>query len=185
MLRTISPPGSRFASTRSTFQLYLQNSFNTFINYSWFNRFSKSYIYNLKSYIYFFRILVLQFSLSILLSSYLYREAFYEFSFQDTVYLPIILQFNAELQVCVLQTVFHSEFIKLVFWSIILRISVFIHFILSIIWYSIYIGLYVRWKAISQPSELYLLREKRILLADILFSELIILQFIQFYLLIL
>ena len=93
---------------------------------SWFNRFSKSYIYNLKSYIYFFRILVLQFSLSILLSSYLYREAFYEFSFQDTVYLPIILQFNAELQVCVLQTVFHSEFIKLVFWSIINSIFIII-----------------------------------------------------------
>ena len=52
---------------------------------------------------------------------------------------------------------------------IISRINVFLKnyyniicIIIYIIIWIIIIGLYVRWKAISQPSELYLLREKRI-----------------------
>ena len=43
-----------------------------------------------------------------------------------------------------------------------------------------YIGLYVRWKAISQPSELYLLREKRIFGLLFLFFSFRILLYLYF-----
>ena len=48
-----SVPGGYFS------ELYIQVKGMLEDRDSWFNRFSKSYIYNLKSYIYFFRILVL------------------------------------------------------------------------------------------------------------------------------